>query len=380
MSNQISLIVGLKNNLDYTQNFYKTTREYYPDVQICFVSYGSTDGTHEWLRSLKDKNVNYSISTDNKTFSDTYNKGIEIATKEYVAFLHNDIIVGPNFLESLESDLAINRALGYTTIEPPIFEKHSRPGKIILDFGTNLENFKSQDFKTFVKQHKNKNRLEDGVTFFMCINRKVINDLGGFDNLFNPMFCEDDDLIRRIKLAGLETVTSLTAICYHFVSKTSRFSDTYRDTSREIELYSNLNYIRKWGGRTNSKTYNIGLNIKNASYDLLKGLEIYGKEIFMEDEMGLLKEQYIQDMQLRTRYKLNEKLLITPNKNVNTDIIVYLDRKTFTAEDYNNVINMNLILEDSGKVGKFKLGNLIIEVKELKNLQPDYIKVETIYN
>ena len=93
MSSKISLVIGLKNNLDYTQNFYNTTRELYPEVQICFVSYGSTDGTNEWLRSLKDKNVNYSISPDNKTFSDTYNKGREIATKEYVAFLHNDMVL-----------------------------------------------------------------------------------------------------------------------------------------------------------------------------------------------------------------------------------------------------------------------------------------------
>jgi hypothetical protein len=49
MENNISLLVGLKNNLDYNKHFYKTTRELYPDVEICFVSYGSTDGTNEWL-------------------------------------------------------------------------------------------------------------------------------------------------------------------------------------------------------------------------------------------------------------------------------------------------------------------------------------------
>jgi GT2 family glycosyltransferase len=41
------------------------------------------------------------------------------------------------------------------------------------------------------------------------------------------MFCEDDDLILRLKLYGLNHFTSLDAICYHFVSKTSRFSEEY---------------------------------------------------------------------------------------------------------------------------------------------------------
>jgi hypothetical protein len=57
--NNISLLVGLKNNLNYNKHFYSTTRELYPEVEICFVSYGSTDGTHEWLDSLQDNNVKY---------------------------------------------------------------------------------------------------------------------------------------------------------------------------------------------------------------------------------------------------------------------------------------------------------------------------------
>jgi glycosyltransferase involved in cell wall biosynthesis len=96
MSN-ISLLVGLKNNLDYNKHFYSTTRSLYPDVEICFVSYGSTDGTHEWLNSLQDDNINYFYSDENKTFSDTFNKATKLATKEYVAYLHNDIVLTPGF-------------------------------------------------------------------------------------------------------------------------------------------------------------------------------------------------------------------------------------------------------------------------------------------
>ena len=70
MELNISLLVGLKNNLDYTQNFYQTTRELYPTAEICFTSYGSTDGTHEWLGSLNDPNLKFFISDENKTFSD----------------------------------------------------------------------------------------------------------------------------------------------------------------------------------------------------------------------------------------------------------------------------------------------------------------------
>ena len=58
----ISLLVGLKNNLDYSKHFYTTSRSLYPNVEICFVSYGSTDGSHEWLESLQDINVKWYYS------------------------------------------------------------------------------------------------------------------------------------------------------------------------------------------------------------------------------------------------------------------------------------------------------------------------------
>ena len=100
MSN-ISLLVGLKNNLDYTKFFYDHTRSIYPNAEICFVSYGSTDGTHEWLNQLKDRNVKYFISDETKTLADAYNKAAQIATQEYVAYLHNDMVLSDIFISNL---------------------------------------------------------------------------------------------------------------------------------------------------------------------------------------------------------------------------------------------------------------------------------------
>ena len=76
-----------------TKNFYNTPRQLYPNVELCFVSYGSMDGTNEWLDSLQDENVKYFYSEESKTFSDTFNKAASLATKDYVMFLHNDIVI-----------------------------------------------------------------------------------------------------------------------------------------------------------------------------------------------------------------------------------------------------------------------------------------------
>ena len=112
----ISLLVAVKNNLDYTQHFYKTTRLIYPEVEICFSSYNSTDGTHEWLDSLNDPFVKIFHSNEYGNFSDNYNKAASLATKDYIVFIHNDIVLAPGFLENIEKHVNLNSIVSYTTI------------------------------------------------------------------------------------------------------------------------------------------------------------------------------------------------------------------------------------------------------------------------
>ena len=53
----------------------------------------------------------------------------EIATKEYVCYMHNDIVLAPNFIENIEKHVAKDTVVSYTTVEPPIFSAHERDRK-----------------------------------------------------------------------------------------------------------------------------------------------------------------------------------------------------------------------------------------------------------
>jgi len=288
--NNISLLVAIKNNLDYTKHFYKTTRAIYPEVEICFSSYNSTDGTHEWLDSLNDPFVKIFHSNEYGNFSDNYNKAASLATKEYIAFTHNDIVLTPGFIENLEKHLSPNNIVSYTTIEPPIFAGHERPGKIIKDLGVDLETFNIQSLYNFAfeEQNTHKDQIIEDISFFMCMPRKTYIEIGGLDNLYDPMFCEDIDLCVRFKLLGLKFIMSLDAITYHFVSKTSRFSEEYKDKTAKIERNSNLNFIRKWGTYVkpiemlSPNKYNIGFIVKNCNQQLLEVLEPWCSTLYVD--------------------------------------------------------------------------------------------------
>jgi GT2 family glycosyltransferase len=385
MKNNISLLVGLKNNLDYNQHFYETTRELYPTVEICFVSYGSTDGTHEWLDSLQDPNVKSFYSTESKTFSDTFNKAAELATRPYVAYLHNDIVLAPGFLESLESHVSTSRVVSYTTIEPPIFADHSRPGKLIYHLGASLDTFDKPALHEYVAQQRSKyaGKTEPGITFFMCMPRAALLEIGGLDPLYNPMFCEDDDLIRRWKMYGMECITALDAMCYHFVSKTSRFSAEYERRTQQIELQSNRNYIRKWGSRTEAPKYNIAFVARNCTLPMLETLEPWCDRIYIDDYLHNIIDAYLDIEQPKTAYDLTKRVLRIDSNDPagENDIVVVFDAGRLNTQNFQLIQQLAAIIADTGEIGEFEIDCFRISIFSLEQQQDQLIisKTKHIY-
>lgn len=377
MSN-ISLLVALKNNLEYNKHFYQTTRKIYPEVEICFSSYGSTDGTHEWLQEiqLKDPNVQCWWSDINGNFSDNFNKAASLATKEYVVFLHNDIVLAPGFIENLEKHINPNTIVSYTTIEPPIFAGHERPGKIIKDLGIDLETFNSEELYKFAieKQIEYKDKTEPGIVFFMCMPKDKYLEIGGLDNLYNPMFCEDDDLILRWKLLGLNCITSLDAICYHFVSKTSRFSEEYQQRTQQIEMQSNRNFIRKWGSKDFKAKYDIGYIIHNCPPQNLSTFELLASIIYVDCPF----QDYINVEQLNTKFDLTKRIKGINEPKVN-QILVEFDCSKLNQNNFNLLQQLPQIISESGGIGTFELDIFKLDISGLDRLEKYMIDLNTSY-
>jgi GT2 family glycosyltransferase len=309
-----SLLVGLKNNLPYTRFFYEQTRRLYPDLELVFVSYGSTDGTHAWLDALRDERVRYHHEPTARTLSDTYNTAAALATSDYVVFAHNDLVLAPGFVEALAECQTEQRVVSYTRVEPPIFADDPQPGKLIHDFGTDVETFQREAFFTLARAEQARNRRENRTvvaegraSFFLSVSRRVLLEMGGLDPLFDPMFCEDDDLLLRFRLLGLELLIAANPIAYHFVSKTSRFSDEYQQRTAAIEAASNRNFIRKWGFPIQApvqKTYDVGVILTNARPEHLREIEPWCTALYTD----LDPTAYLRDEQPRTAYDLRAKI------------------------------------------------------------------------
>jgi GT2 family glycosyltransferase len=364
----ITFVLAVYNKLDLTKECYRLLRDVYPEAPLVISSGGSSDGTKEWLESLEDDDyISYLHDDDRLTFSDTYNAGIKLVDTEKLVLIHNDMVIGEGFLEAIDRLLKPNMLLSYTTIEPPIFKGHKRPGKVLLDLGSSFNNFDHYNFNNYVQEWKNSDNLYDGAVFFMSGYKKMFVDIGGFDGFsFVPCFCEDDDFLIRAKLKGYDLKTCDAAITYHFVSQTSRFSEEMKTDRFRIEVSSNRNFVRKWGipiAAFNElrywediefkyNTFSMGLTTRNKSR--LAEIEPYFDKI----DLGEIPEDYIENEQKNTRYDLRSKFTLQET----VDVMIY-EMNPFTDDDMYTLNKIRLSLPYY-EPDEYEVGNMKIIIKK----------------
>jgi GT2 family glycosyltransferase len=360
----ISLVLAVYNNLDYTKDCYERIRSIYPDAPFVISSGGSTDGTLEWLESLEDDFLSYIHDDDKLTFSDNYNSAIKLVDTEKLVLIHNDMVIGEHFLENLSELIDDRTLITYTTIEPPIFKGHKRPGKVLLELGRSFFDFNYNLFNQYVERVKQDKELVDGGTFFISGMKSSFVDIGMFDGFtFDPFFCEDDDFLIRAKLKGYDLKTTECAVVYHFVSKTSRVLRS--DESRLSEHRNIRNFIRKWGitipvfnelrywedDTFEYKIFNMGFSTRNKSH--LYNIEPYFDKI----DLGEIPEEYIKNEQPNTNYDLRSKFLLTDT----VDVMIY-ETSPMTDEDM-YIINKIRLSIPHYEPGEYQIGNLLIEIR-----------------
>lgn len=363
----ITFVLAVLNKLNLTKECYNRLRIVYPDAKLVISTDGSNDGTKEWLSSLNDENLIWRHGNEKSTFSYTYNKGIELVPTDKLVLIHNDMVIGHGFLESLERLLTEDTLLSYTTIEPPIFAGHERPGKIILDLGSSFDDFNYQSFNNYVNENKDNDIISDGAVFFMSGYKKLFEDVGMFDGFsFFPCFCEDDDFLIRTKLKGYKLKTTSSAITYHFVSQTSRFSDDFKNERLKYEISSNKNFVRKWGipiqifkemkfwENEKFEIKKFSLKLQTNDSDVAINLEPFFDYIQIET----IPDDYIKNEQDSTHYDLKSKFTYTGEVNA----IVY-EISPLTNDDIPNLYKLRLIIPNY-EPGTYQIGNMGIIIKK----------------
>lgn len=87
---KISIITAVYNQSSHIKDAVESVlSQDYPDIEYIVVDGGSTDGTLDVLKEYEDR-IDKFVTEDDEGLYDALNKGILMATGEYIGFLHSD--------------------------------------------------------------------------------------------------------------------------------------------------------------------------------------------------------------------------------------------------------------------------------------------------
>ena len=372
---QVTLVITSSNNLRQLKNAYYSIKRCAKYCNIVMLDDGSTDGTTEWLSSLKDDNITAIYrSSERVGHTVLYDKGIELAQTEVVGIIHADMILGPYYLENTLKWLKRETVVCATRIEPPLHPAGKE--KIIKDFGTDFDNLDIDAFEIFAydSQATFANETTNGMFAPWIIYKEDFVAMGGHDKLFAPFPYEDSDIFQRWILHGYELIQSRDSFVYHLTCRGHRWTN---EIGKDDDYFKNAsakaarNYIRKWGSWIENDEYqmpilkpryDIGIVVENCDANLLLSLEPWFNNIYVDQT---LIADYIKHEQPKTDLILEARVrpIEEPKQN---DILIYFDAKENV--DLNIVPNIQVIIRESvDAVGTYEYNGLKIDVLQMED-------------
>ena len=402
---KISFIQPSRNNLKYLQWSYNSIRKNLGyKHEICWADDFSDDGTWDWMNKIMRKDENVQImrndGPDRLGHTILYDKLVDMATNDIVMIYHADMYACPNMDVQVLKHLERGKVVSATRIEPPLHP--DGPEKILQDFGIEPEEFKELELLSFVNERLEKTKDDDfetsqGIFAPWAIYKDDFQSIGGHDPLYAPQSKEDSDIFNRFQLAGYETIQTWKGFVYHMTCRGSRFKDgAMRNPAGQVfmkgressewlaqNLRSTRNFIRKWGHMVKHDEwlkpivppkYDIGFVAYNCDKNLLRELEPWCSKIYLDFGSDYMSE-YRKEEQQDTQFNLDEKIFMYGNSkpsDLGNDIIIEFDCRMLNASNFQTIVNLSEIIQQSGEVGvmeydifKFHINSLNTYEKEL---------------
>ena len=261
------------------------------------------------------------------------------------------------------------------------------PEKVLLNCGVEPEEMKEKVVTDWVEKNKDSKKITEGIFAPWAFYRKDFQEIGGHDPLYAPQSKEDSDIFNRFQLNGVKFKQVWDGFVYHMTCRGSRRNvkdkakNIYEDSPEWLaqNARSTRNFIRKWGHFVMHDTlmkpivpnkYNVGFVIKNCTEDILFNLEPWCDNIYVD----IPYSNYVKEEQNNTLINLSNRVLPFDNEK-NNDIIINIDGSKLDQNDFINLQRLSRIFDDSGQVGEFNLGNLFINIVQLKTYTETLIKL-----
>jgi len=388
---KITFCIPSKSNLRYLKTCIPSIRSnaHRKDHDIIIFVDSDDDGTVEWLEKVKDQyNLTYYVNPylGEKLFGigKAYDYCIEHSTTDIFMIFHADMMLGIDADLNAFKHLKSKKVVCSTRVEPPI---HPNAGeKILQHFGMWPEEFQSKEFNEFVETQLNNDQVTEGIFAPWMMYKEEFLAIGGHDPRLHSAR-EDSDVFNRLLLGGFEFKQPWNSLVYHLTGRGGQFQHgkvTQDETQKSDEWRRLMNnstreFIRKWKSTVKhtplmkpivSPIYDIGIQIINSNENLLEALEPWGDDIYVD----INYKNYIDKEQPNTEDNLITKFF-SIDEELKNDILIQVDGKIFTQQDYLYLQEICNIISQSGEIGKFKVGNLVVKINKIFEKQSNLIHI-----
>ncbi len=211
----VSIIIPVYGQMDYTHRCL-TSIGAHPirtSYEVIVVDDCSPDATQEMLNRVTG--VRMVTNEQNLGFNKSCNAGARAARGQYVLFLNNDTQVMPGWLDELVDTFAAHPEAGLVGSKL-VYPNGTlqEAGCIVWQDGSAWNYGRNGD-----PNHPEFNYLREvdycsGAS--IMVPRDLFQDLGGFDLLFAPAYCEDSDLAFRIRALGRTVLYQPCSTVVHY--------------------------------------------------------------------------------------------------------------------------------------------------------------------
>ena len=351
---KITFCIPSKDNLRYLKTCIPSIREYAwrKDHNIIVFVDSNNDGTNEWLDEVKKEyNIQYYVNPrlgyELYGIGRAYDYCIEKSTTDIFMIFHADMMLGRDEDLKAFNHLKPKTVVCSTRVEPPLHPNNGE--KILEDFGIWPEEFQELEFDNYVNQCLSETKVTEGIFApWMMYKSEFLSILGGHDPIMHSCR-EDSDLFNRMHLAGFTFIQTWNSLVYHLTGRGAGSFDGDPERHKKWQADMNkstLEFIRKWGTNVNHTPL-----MKPIVYP------VYNKSVNI----------------INPNSELNQ--ILNPWFNGGNDIVVTVDGNTFNQQDFQIIQQLPAIIQDSGEIGEFKLGNLKITINSLNSYEKELIKI-----
>ncbi|WP_285854191.1 glycosyltransferase [Bacillus subtilis] len=178
-------------------------------IEVIVIDNGSHDGTRDYLKQITS--IKAIFNKTNEGFAKACNQGLEVASGDNILFLNNDTVVTNQWLEPMIKLLYQDDKIGMVG---PVSNYVSGPQQVPVNY-TKVEEIEDFSRLYCLQQRGRSKAVLRLVGFCLLVKKKVLDQVGGFDERFVGGSFEDDDLSLRVLQAGYQLKIALDSFVHH---------------------------------------------------------------------------------------------------------------------------------------------------------------------